>query len=121
MSDFKTFEECCYHVALSHGYPLWGNVLHDFLDGNIDRLTLESIEKEAANLYADQYEDRVAKLEAKVKKLEAHLPIDPVERFKKFMDDFRHGLHRASLDYYLETGNVSGSLLISVNKMFESK
>lgn len=42
------------------------------------------------------------------------------EIFKSHMDKFRNGLFRASLDYYLETGIVSGSLLLTAREMFKS-
>ena len=36
------------------------------------------------------------------------------EEFKKHFDKFRHGLFRASLDHYLETGNMMYILPIAI-------
>jgi hypothetical protein len=44
---------------------------------------------------------------------------EPDEIFKKHFEQFRHGLTSASLKYYLETGSVSGSLLLGVRAMFK--
>lgn len=41
------------------------------------------------------------------------------EIFHKHFDKFRSGLFKASLDHYLETGKLSGSLFLSVKEMAE--
>jgi hypothetical protein len=41
------------------------------------------------------------------------------ELFIKHFDKFRHGLYKASLDSYLQSGKVSGSLLIAIKDHYE--
>jgi hypothetical protein len=44
----------------------------------------------------------------------------PEELFKEHFEKFRSGLFKASLDHYLETGTLSGSMLLEVRAMFEA-
>lgn len=43
----------------------------------------------------------------------------PEKIFTKYLDKFRFGIFRSSLDSYLETGKLSGSLFLDVREMFK--
>ncbi len=44
----------------------------------------------------------------------------PEQHFESKMESFRHGIFRASMDHYLGTGKLSGSMLLQVREMLSS-